>query len=320
MRLLEIGTEEVGLDSRYDDEVVITTAQTTMRTGRRRRRRPIHARRRGRIRAAVPLFITLLFLELYAIEVRGFAINAKDYGNMQQQSHTSDTDICDGDKGTCPAKTASPDDKQSISTKKRGATPIFLQNISTEELNVQATNYILSLLEHHIPTAAASIDNHLDELPLAVTLAIIVFIIVARISLVGILLGLIVGFICSGPIVLVARCCYRSDEVVSEENNVSEAIGEDDTDVKDKNNEDKIDECVPGVTGEKILRFAPGTKRSDGASKGNSNMRRRARRKKETTNASSSYVANNSNSITGADPEKDKRKQKSKENKKIKNR
>ena len=292
-----------------------------MRTGRRRRRRrPIHSRRRGRIRAAVPLFITLLLLELYAIEVRGFAISAKDYGNMQQQSHTSDTDICDGDKETCPAKTASPDDKQSISTKKRGATPIFLQNMSTEELNVQATNYILSLLEHHIPTAAASIDNHLEELPLAVTLAIIVCIIVIRVSLVGILLELIVGFVCGGPIVLVARCCYRSDVIVSEENNVSEAMNANDAEGEDINsNGGKINECIPGVTGKKTLRFAPGTKRSDGASKGNSNVRRRARRKNET-NASSSDIADNSNAIIGAEPEKDKRKRRLKKNKKAKNR
>lgn len=294
MRQIEIGTEE---ESRYDDEVVITTAQTKMRTGRRRRRRPIHARRRGRIRSAVPLFITLLFLEFYAIECSGLAFDASDYGNMQQQSHTSDTEICAGDKGTCPAQTASPDDNQSMNTKKRGSTPIYLKNISTEELNVQATNYILSLLEQHIPTAAASIDNHLVELPLAVTLAIIVCIIVIRVSSVGILLGLIVGFVCGGPIVLVARCCYRSDEVVSEENNVhvSEAMNANDAEGEDinSNGENKIDKCVPGVAHKKTLRFAPGTKRSDGASKGNSNVRRRARRKKETTNMSSSHIAGN---------------------------
>ena len=291
-----------------------------MRTGRRRCRRPIHARRRGRIRAALPLSITLLFLDLYAIECSGLAFDARANGNMEQQLHTSDTDICAGDKGTCSAKIASPNDNQSISTKERGATPIYLQKMSTQELNVQATNYILSLLEHHIPTAAASIDNHLDELPLAVTLAIIVCIIVARISLVGILLGLIVGFICSGPIVLVARCCYQLDVIVSEENNISETIGPNDTNREDNIDKDEIDECIPGVTGKKTLRFAHGTKCSDGASEGKNNMRRRARRKKETTNMSSSDVANNSNSITGADPEKDKRKQKSKENKKIKNR
>ena len=251
-----------------------------MRTGRRRP--PIHARRRGRIRAAVPLFIAFLFLELCAIEGRGLAFDANGNDNMQQQqSLTSDRDVCAGEQeGMCSTSAAaSSGDNQSIGGKEDATMPIYLQSISTKELNVQATNYILSLLEHHLPTAAASIDNHLDELPLAVTLAVIVCIIVTRISFVGILLGLLVGLIFSVPIVLVARCCYRSNEIVSEENNASEAINANDTDGKDNSDEDKIDERILGVTGEKTIRFAPGTKRSDGASKGNNNMRRRRRKK-----------------------------------------
>ena len=250
-----------------------------MRTGLRRP--TMQARRRGQIRVAVALLITLLLLGLRAIECHGLAFDATADDNMQQQSHQSDTDICAGDEGTCSANTASYDDNQSISCREDAATPIFLQNMSTKELNVQATNYILSLLEHHLPTAAASIDNHLDELPLMVTLAIIVCIIVTRVVFVGILLGLIVGIICAGPIVLVARCYYcRLGEIVSKENNVLEAIDGNDTLVEeDDNDEDKIDESPPGVAGEMTLRFAPGTKRSDGASKGNNMRRRRGRRR-----------------------------------------
>ena len=213
-----------------------------MRTGRRLL--PMQARRRGQIRVAVALLITLLLLGLRAIECHGLAFDAGVSDDMQQQSHQSDTDICAGDEGTCSANTASSDDNQSISSREDAATPIFLQSISTEELNVQATNYILSLLEHHLPTAAASIDNHLDELPLMVTLAIIVCIIVTRVVFVGILLGLIVGIICAGPIVLVARCYYcRLGEIVSKENNVTEAINANESNGEESDNdEDKIDE------------------------------------------------------------------------------
>ena len=247
-----------------------------MRTGLRRP--TMQARRRGQIRVAVALLITLLLLGLRAIECHGLAFDATANDNMQQQSHQSETAICAGDEGTCSANTASSDDNQSISSKEDAITPIYLQNMSTEELNVQATNYILSLLQHHLPTAAASIDNHLEELPLVVTLAIIVCIIVTRIVFVGILLGLIVGFSCAGPIVLVGRCCYYwSGEIVSEENNILEAIEANESNWEDDDNdEDEIDESIPRVAGEKTLRFAPVTKRSDGTRKG-SNMRRRRR-------------------------------------------
>lgn len=132
-----------------------------------------------------------------------------------------------------------------------------------------------------MPTAAASIDNHLDELPLVVTLAIMLCasFIVTRMAFVGMLLGLIVGIICAGPIVLVAQCCcHRSGAiVVNEENNALEAIDANESNREDDiNDEDEIDESPPGIAGEKTLRFAPGTKRSDGTRKG-SNMRRRRR-------------------------------------------
>ena len=239
----------------------------------------MQAGRRGRIRVAVALFITFLLLGLHVIKSHGLASDATANDNEQQQSHQSDTDICTGDEGTCSAYAASTDDNQSISSRDDAATPIYLQNLSTKELNVQATNYILSLLEHHIPTAAASIDNHFEELPLVITLAIIVCIIVTRIVFVGILLGFFVGIICAGPIVLVGLCCYHRPGAIiaNEENNVLEAIdanqsnGEDDI-----NEENEIDESPPGVAGEKTLRFAPGTKRSDGTRKG-SIMRRRRR-------------------------------------------
>lgn len=205
---------------------------------------------------------------------------ASENDDMQEQFQRPD--ICAGDKGTCPGG------------RYDATTPIYLQNISTEELNVQATNYILSLLEHHIPTAAASIDKHLDELPLVVTLAVIVCIIVTRIVFVGILLGLIVGFICGGPIVLVARCYYHLVVSVSEKNDVGNmpvstasaaldlGVNGTCTDGRDDINDedDKVDEFPPpAAEGEKALRFAPGTKCTDGTSRGN-NVRRRRRRKK----------------------------------------
>ena len=94
---------------------------------------------------------------------------------------------------------------------------IFLQHISTEELNVQATNYILSLLEHHIPKAAESLNDHLDELPLVLTLAIIICIIVTRVVFVGIVLGIIAGVGCAVPMVFVGQYFYRPCEIACSE-------------------------------------------------------------------------------------------------------
>ena len=167
--------------------------QEETRTRRRRRRR---------------ISVLAIKLQIFAILVlctSARAIVVKDLAGSQE-----DGGICTGADdelgSSCSAGTSSSDDmvpKQKSDTRYGlDQQTMFPQNISTEDLNVQATNYILSLLEHHIPPTAA---EALNDLPLAATLTIIVCIIVARIMFVGVVLGILGGVCCSVPIVLVAR-------------------------------------------------------------------------------------------------------------------
>ena len=109
---------------------------------------------------------------------------------------------------SCSASTAGTSSSDDMAPKQQSDTgygvdqqTLYSQKRSTEDLNVQVTNYILSLLEHHIPTVAEALND--CELPLAAT--IIVCIIVARIMFVGVMLGILGGICCSVPIVLVAQ-------------------------------------------------------------------------------------------------------------------
>jgi hypothetical protein len=166
---------------------------------------------------------------------------------------------------SCSTGTSSSDDMvpkhQSDTQYGVDSQPIFSRNISTEDLNVQATNYIQSLLEHHIPTAA----DRLDELPLAATLTIIVCIIVVRIMFVGVMLGILGGVCCSVPILLVARYHCRLLDEKSKDNgggrNILEAMDGDDASQNDDTGSRGRESDA------RTIRFAPGTKKLDGASK-----------------------------------------------------
>ena len=165
---------------------------------------------------------------------------------------------------SCSAGTSSSDDmvpKQKSDTRYGvDPQPMFPQNISTEDLNVQATNYILSLLEHHVPPTAA---EALNDLPLAATLTIIVCIIVARIMFVGVMLGILGGVCCSVPIVLVARYHCPSLAEKSGENdgrNILEAMdGDDASQDDDTGSRGRISDI-------RSVQFSPGTKVIDSAS------------------------------------------------------
>ena len=199
--------------------------------------------------------ITLQTFAVFVLCASARAIVVNDLAGSQEDGGIF-TGADDELGSSCSAGTSSSDDmapKQQSDTRYGvDQQTIFSQKISTEDLNVQVTNYILSLLEHHVPPTAA---EALNDLPLAATLTIIVCIIVARIMLVGVMLGILGGVCCSVPIVLVARYHCPSLAEKSGENdggrNILEAMDGDDASQDDD-------------TGS--VQFSPGTKVIDSAS------------------------------------------------------
>ena len=224
------------------------------RTGRRRRRR----------RRISVLTITLQIFAVFVLCVSVRAAAAKGSSGIQEDGGIF-TGADDELGSSCSAGTSSSDDmapKQQSDTRYGvDQQTIFSQKISTEDLNVQVTNYILSLLEHHVPPTAA---EALNDLPLAATLTIIVSIIVARIMFVGVMLGILGGVCCSVPIVLVARYHCPSLAEKSGENdggrNILEAMdGDDASQDDDTGSRGRISDI-------RSVQFSPGTKVIDSAS------------------------------------------------------
>ena len=200
--------------------------QEETRTRRRRRRR----RRIPVLVITLQIFIVLVLCD----SVRAIVVN--DLAGIQE-----DGGICTGADdelgSSCSTSTAGTSSSDDMAPKQQSDTgygvdqqTLYSQKRSTEDLNVQVTNYILSLLEHHIPKVAEALND--CELPLAATLTIIVSIIVARIMFVGVMLGILGGICCSVPIVLVARDHCRLLAERSEDNdggrNILEAMDGDD--------------------------------------------------------------------------------------------
>jgi len=213
------------------------------------------------------LTITLQIFAVFVLCVSVRAAAAKGSSGIQEDGGIF-TGADDELGSSCSAGTAGTSSSDDMAPKQKSDTrygvdpqPMHPQNISTEDLNVQATNYILSLLEHHVPPTAA---EALNDLPLAATLTIIVSIIVARIMFVGVMLGILGGVCCSVPIVLVARYHCPSLAEKSGENdggrNILEAMdGDDASQDDDTGSRGRISDI-------RSVQFSPGTKVIDGAS------------------------------------------------------
>ena len=131
-------------------------------------------RRRRRRKRRIPVLpITLQIFIVLALCVSVRAAVAKGSSGIQEDGGIF-TGADDELGSSCSAGTAGTSSSDDMAPKQQSdmrygvdQQTIFSQKISTEDLNVQVTNYILSLLEHHVPPTAA---EALNDLPLAATL------------------------------------------------------------------------------------------------------------------------------------------------------
>lgn len=152
----------------------------------------------GRQRCRYRRILLFLVLVLCLLACSSLSVLASAAAAKNEKGHVSSTgtpsssaakSICDPNTSNDALATACPNDNDAIT--------------DLADLNQQASNYILRLLNVHFPAAASALEASGEDMHMAATLVIIITIIVGRIIVAGVFFGSVGGGLAAAVVVVV---------------------------------------------------------------------------------------------------------------------